>query len=245
MRNFTLIGAALLAAEPLAAAEDEIPFAVANVIAELNNTDGDLGFHALIDGDPWKLMEIRDPSGARVLRVRPTGRLRMQGLTEIFFESAEPEFDELSPEEFFARFPEGVYEISGVSTEGDAMESEAAFSHVMPAPPEFLSPEQTDCDDPVWIPAGPVLIEWAPVTASHPEIGRSDPGIVIAGYELALSREDGPALSLNFRLGPDVTAVTAPPELVTPGHVYKYEVLVREATGNQTAEEGCFELGAP
>ncbi len=245
MRNFTLIGAALLAAEPLAAAEDEIPFAVANVIAELNNTDGDLGFHALIDGDPWKLMEIRDPSGARVLRVRPTGRLRMQGLTEIFFESAEPEFDELSPEEFFARFPEGVYEISGVSTEGDAMESDAVFSHVMPAPPEFLSPEQTDCDDPVWIPAGPVLIESAPVTASHPEIGRSDPGIVIAGYELALSREDGPALSLNFRLGPDVTAVTAPPELVTPGHVYKYEVLVREATGNQTSEEGCFELGAP
>lgn len=245
MRNTFTAAAALLAAGPLVAAEDEIPFAVANVIAELNNTDGDLGFHALVDGEPWRLLEIRDPSGARILRVRPTGELRLQGLTEIFFESAEPEFDELTPEEFFARFPEGVYEISGVSVDGEEMESEAVFSHVMPAPPEFLSPEQTDCDEPLWIPAGPVVIEWAPVTASHPEIGRSDPGIVIAGYELVVAREDGPELSLSFRLGPGETAVTAPPELVTPGHVYKYEVLAREATGNQTAEEGCFELGAP
>ena len=30
--------------------EDEVPFEVAQVFFELNNTDGDLGIHALIDG---------------------------------------------------------------------------------------------------------------------------------------------------------------------------------------------------
>ncbi|MDH3896040.1 MAG: hypothetical protein OEV18_01425, partial [Deltaproteobacteria bacterium] len=40
---------------------DEISFEVADVYAELNNTDGDLGFHALIDGEPWKYLKIEDP----------------------------------------------------------------------------------------------------------------------------------------------------------------------------------------
>jgi len=44
----------------LANDDDEIPFSVANVFFELNNTDGDLGIHALIDGEPWKKLKIED-----------------------------------------------------------------------------------------------------------------------------------------------------------------------------------------
>ena len=33
---------------------EEIPFADADLFFELNNTDGDLGIHALIDGEGWK-----------------------------------------------------------------------------------------------------------------------------------------------------------------------------------------------
>ena len=36
-----------------AAQGQEIPFDEADVFAELNDTDGDLGFHALIDGEAW------------------------------------------------------------------------------------------------------------------------------------------------------------------------------------------------
>ena len=64
------------------------------------------------------------------------GACGRQGLTEIFFESAEPTFDELSPEEFFRRFPEGDYEIEGITLEGEELESEVELTHVMPAPPE-------------------------------------------------------------------------------------------------------------
>ena len=44
-----------LATLPLHAGEgEELPFSVARVFFQLNDTDGDLGFHAVIDGDPWK-----------------------------------------------------------------------------------------------------------------------------------------------------------------------------------------------
>ena len=75
--------------------EREIPFDVAQLFFELNDTDGDLGIHALIDGEPWKKLEIENPHERQMLSARVRGRLCRQGLTEIFFESAEPTFDEL------------------------------------------------------------------------------------------------------------------------------------------------------
>ena len=57
--------------------------------------------------------KIEDQNERRILSINVRSRLRRQGLTELFFESAEPPFDELSPEEFFARFPEGTYEVEG------------------------------------------------------------------------------------------------------------------------------------
>ena len=59
-------------------------------------------------------------------------------MTENFFESAEPTFDELTPEEFFLRFPEGPYKISGRATDGRKLESIDEFTHLMPAPPENI-----------------------------------------------------------------------------------------------------------
>ncbi|MDX1541069.1 MAG: hypothetical protein R3349_06660, partial [Geminicoccaceae bacterium] len=123
-------GALGVALVPAGADDGEIPFDVADVYAELNDTDGDLGFHALIDGEEWRSLEIEAPNGRELLELNLKSRLRQQGLTELFFESAEPTFDELSPEEFFARFPEGEYEIEGTTLEGDELESETEVTHV-------------------------------------------------------------------------------------------------------------------
>ncbi len=49
--------------------EPATAFSVANVFAELNHTDGDLGFHALIDGDPWLRLEIEGPEDRVLLAV--------------------------------------------------------------------------------------------------------------------------------------------------------------------------------
>ena len=141
----THFGPATAASQPGGGGDDdddddgeEIPFDDANIFFELNNTDGDLGIHALIDGEPWKLLQIEDPSERKKLRVLTRGTMRLQGLTELFFESAEPTFDEVSPEEFFDRFDEGYWEISGITIEGDELESVSYLSHVMAAPPENI-----------------------------------------------------------------------------------------------------------
>ena len=86
-------------------------FPVAELFFELNDTDGDLGIHADIDGGPWTSMLIEGPDDRPLLNIVSSGRLRAQGMTQLAFESAEPSFDELDPSNFFRRFPEGKYEI--------------------------------------------------------------------------------------------------------------------------------------
>ena len=82
-------------------------FTEAEIFFELNDTDGDLGIHASIDGGPWTSLEIEGPHERRLLDIVSRGRLRAQGMTQLFFESAEPSFDELAPEDFSSSIPRG------------------------------------------------------------------------------------------------------------------------------------------
>ena len=241
--------------------DEEIPFDEAELFFELNNTDGDLGIHALIDGEPWKKLRIEDPNERKMLDVKVKGRLRKQGLTEFFFESAEPTFDELSPVEFFDRFPEGTYEIEGKTLEGDEMESEVELTHVMPAPAEATvngAAMAMECDDeePGYdapVVSAPVTIAWDPVTMSHPETEGPGAGqwppvpVTIVNYEVVVEVElevNGEEFTSVFSiiLPPDKTSVTIPEELTDLSDTFKYEVLAREESYNQTAVESCFEL---
>src|SRR3990172_9992456 len=124
-------------------------FSEAEIFFELNDTDGDLGIHASIDGGPYTRLTVEDPKGLTILTVGAQGRLAKQGLTQLFLESAEPSFDELAPEVFFRRFPEGVYEIEGVRN-GVEFEATAELSHVMAARVENILvagvPAAEDCD---------------------------------------------------------------------------------------------------
>ena len=228
--------------------DEEIPFDEAKIFFELNNTDGDLGIHALVDGDAWKYLEIEDPRDRKMLNIIVRGRLRKQGLTELFFESAEPPFDELSPRRFFRRFPEGEYDIEGITIEGEERESEVWLSHVMPAPPVPSvngMPAAVDCDAvlPVVSAGEPVIIAWDPVTESHPTIGKSGP-IDVVNYEVVVEIDETPWKTSNI-LPPDATSFEVPQEILALGleeGEIKFEVLVREASYNQTAVESCFEI---
>jgi hypothetical protein len=224
----------------------EIPFDEATIFFELNHTDGDLGIHALIDGDAWRSLTIEDPRGKKVLGVGVKGRLRAQGLTELFFESAEPPFDELPPEEFFERFPAGEYEIGGRTLEGEELESVVAVSQVMPAPAGNIQlsgvPAAENCDTvPLPSVGTPVVIDWDPVATSHPDVGAAGP-IEVAKYQLVVEREEPTLLVLSVDLPPDVTSFEVPEDFTALGDAFKFEILVRAANGNQTAVESCFEL---
>lgn len=249
---------------PLAGFADEhddavVEFEVAEVFFELNDTDGDLGIHALVDGEPWKRLQLAsEEDEQQLLDIKVRGRLRRQGLTEIFFESAEPTFDELPPEAFFARFPEGTYEVGGVTLEGDEIESETDITHAMPAPPNASVngiPAAVQCDDeaPGYdapTVAGDVTIAWEPVMTTHPVLGspRGSPDITIVNYEVVVEAEfetpDGDEFTtvLSVIVPPDVTEMTVPEEFLEQSETFKYEVLAREESWNQTAIESCFLL---
>ena len=240
-------------------------FEVAELFFELNDTDGDLGIHALIDGEPWKELEIEAPNGREMLEIEVKSRLRRQGLTEIFFESAEPSFDDLDPADFFSRFPEGRYTIEGETLRGRELENKVKLTHVMPAPAGGITLndsgpidlEEVDCDIEVTIPvviAGEdesVTISWAPVEWSHPDPEGGGAGVqppvevTIINYEVVVEVEvgvNGEEFTSKFSviLPPGETSVTIPAEFLAQGDEFKYEILAREESYNQTAIESCF-----
>jgi hypothetical protein len=162
-------------------------------------------------------------------------------LTQLFLESAEPSFDELAPERFFQRFREGVYEIEGTTRWGKEFESTVRLSQVLAAPPSNVRisgvPAAEDCDA-VPLPAvsEPVVIDWDPVTTSHPDIGKAGP-VEIVKYQFFVEREN---VKLAVDLPPDVTKFRVPSSIVALGDEFKFEIIARTATGNNTAVENCF-----
>jgi hypothetical protein len=213
------------------------PFEVADLFFELNDTDGDLGIHAEIDGGPWTSLEIEGPGDLRLLTIISKSRLRAQGLTQLAFESAEPPFDELDPADFFRRFPEGKYEIEAVRQGGGTFESTVHLSHVLAAPPSHIAAE--DCDaEPLPEVDAPVLVRWDPVTRSHPEIGRAG-RVRISRYQFFVESETG---KLSVDLPPTKTEYLVPFSAADRGQVFKFEIIARTTTGNNTAIESCFKL---
>jgi hypothetical protein len=220
-----------------------VPFEVAELFFELNDTDGDLGIHAEIDGGPWTSLEIEGPGELKLLSIIGKSRLRAQGLTQLAFESAEPPFDELDPADFFRRFPEGKYEIEAIRQGGGTFASTVQLSHVLAAPPNHITvggqPAADDCDaDPLPEVDAPVLINWDPVTRSHPEIGRAG-RVRISRYQLFVESETG---KLSVDLPPSKTEYEVPFSAADRGQVFKFEIIARTTTGNNTAIESCFRL---
>ena len=198
-----------------------IPFDDAEVFIEFNSTDEDVGFHSTFDASGWKEAVICAPDGSKLAEFTARGSTERYGLSELFFEGAEPPLDEQSLDEFFERFPEGEYTIVGETVEGDTLRSAAAFTHDIPDGPVMISPEQ---DEEVDLDA--VVIAWEPVT--------SPPGIEIVLYELLVAPA-GPSPAIDFDLALElpstVTEVQIPEELLRPG-TYEFEVLAIEVRGN-------------
>ena len=218
-------------------------FSQAAVFLELNDTDGDLGIHAAIDGESWTDLEIEGPGDSELLDIHGRGRMRAQGLTQLSFESAEPSFDELDPADFFRRFPEGRYEIEGRTQEGGTIAGTAVLSHVLAAPPENVlingAPAAESCDaESLPTVSAPVTIQWDRVTRSHPGIGKTGP-IKVVLYQLFV---EGNGFNLGLDLSPTVTQFRVPVGLTEPGQEFKFEIIARTTAGNNTAVESCFRL---
>jgi len=249
--------AAAMSASTLVVADDddEEPFDEARLFFELNDTDGDLGIHGKIDGDEWKYLEIEDPRDRKMVQIRIRGRLRRQGLTELFFESAEPTFDELDPEKFLRRFPQGEYDIEGYTLDGEERESEVYLSHVIPAAPDNVmaggapSASLESCEGEDGAASPPVIadatdgvtISWDPVTMSHAarwagddeKIALGEDGIIDVRYYEVVVEIDESDFKATAIIPGDVTEWELPGDFfeLAEGEdgfaQYKYEILVR------------------
>lgn len=227
-----------------ASAGDELEWDEAELFFELNDTDGDLGLHANIDGGPWKKLEIEDTQERKLLKIKAGGSLGRQGMTQLEWESAEPTFDELPPAKFFDRFPEGTYEIEGETLDGEELEAEVELSHVMAAPADnvMINGQEAaeDCDSVVLpVVTTPVSVTWDPVTESHPEIGTPGVPVDISRYQFFVERDD---VKISVDLESDVTSFDIPDAFLNLDGVWKYEIIARTESGNNTAVESCFFL---
>ena len=84
----------------------------------------------------------------------------------------------------------------------------------------------------------PVVIDWDQVTRSHPEIGKFGP-VQIGRYQLFVERE---GVKLSLDLPPTVTEFRVPSAVIALGQQFKFEVIARTTTGNNTAVESCFQV---
>lgn len=214
---------------------DEVEFNI-----EFNSTDNDLGVRGFVDGEPYKKIEIEDPNEKTIAKLKAKKGMKLQGFAELFFESGEPTLEDVSVPEFLARFPEGWYEFEGKTIEGDEIEGETYFSHVIPCGPEI----DAVIDD------STVEISWeAPTTVVDPdETGYGpeevcvdpeelDQELEIVAYEVIL---EGDERELTFKFDADVEELVIPLSLLEPGTEYKYEVIAIEDSGNQTITEAEF-----
>jgi hypothetical protein len=226
----TLLVVILLAARPSRPAEARakpIRLAAATTIVEVNATAGDAGLQVFFDGDPWKSMRITGPDGRsrELVEIETEGRLQQQGLTELFSESSEPPFKELSLAEFKRRFPEGRYHFEGRTIEGQRLIGSSFLSHDIPNGPGIIFPAHGDTVDKY------VVARWAP--------GMQPPGVEIVAYRAIFERED-PVRVLSVDLPASVTRVTVPPQFLKPGIEYLFELQAIEASGNITFSEAYF-----
>ena len=228
-----------------------LPFGVAQLYFELNDTDGDLGFHGLIDGDAWKSLEIEGPNDLVLLNVWARGSLRRQGMTEIFFESEEPQFSELPPAQFFKRFPQGLYDIEAITLEDEELEATIRISHVISARPGSLKVNgkviAKNCDVTLPVVSEPVKLTWSKPTKSHPTVGTPNVNVSVQQYQVIgeIAREgqtpdllifavDLPAGATSFEFPEDFTGMA-------DGEM-KFEIVTKLRNGNQTAVESCVEI---
>jgi hypothetical protein len=210
-----------------------VRFKDARIKIETNATDSDAGIQVFIDVDTWKSIKIYDPNEKLIFQSVASGSLARQGGTELYFESAEPDFSELPFEEFLKRFPQGVYKFRGVGLEGESLVGNATLTHNVPKGPRLVSPLK---GGPLQDPNNTVLT-WKPVPPAN--------GSPIIAYQVLVIQTNSPfkaipKFTLDIMMPANATRLKVPPGFLLPDTEYEWEVLAIEEGGNQTLSTSLF-----
>jgi len=200
-------------------------FSESRIYIEFNQTANDLGYHVSLDGEDWRTLEITNPDRLLIFAVEGHGPYRQLGMTELFFEGAEPNLDEFPLDELLALFPEGVYRFSGRTVDDKRIASTGRLSHAVPNGPGNVTAD--------FGPPDSLVIRWDAVTTVPP--GFPARPISIVGYQLIVK-------PFQVTVPATVRSVTVPPEFVRtlPAGENLFEVLAIDVSGNQSITESSF-----
>lgn len=200
-------------------------------LIEINATDGDIGFHFLMDGDDLIKSEVRNPDGFKIFEAIAKKELREQFMTETFVESAEPLCwdtgdpeddveDIVTLEEFLELWTPGFYVFTGKGEEGEMTSGETLLTFDIPPAPKDLAFDGSviswgNGDDLGNCASNAVLVDLVEddVLPTHPEDVTVDVWEVVFEPDV---EDDNPVGQLKFtiRLAGDIgtKAVTVPPQ---------------------------------
>lgn len=182
------------------------------ILIEINATDGDIGLHALFDADQWKQARILGPGHTPLFKTQVSHGLRKQGLTENFFESAEPVCEAALAEdpdevvvtltEFLQRFPAGDYAFRLQALEGEWLTGSTTLSHAIPAAPVDI---EFDGRRVSWA-YGDDLGECTTVPSGFEVADETD----LVGYEVAVEPDDEALFRFTALVPNGSNAITVP-----------------------------------
>jgi hypothetical protein len=208
-------------------------FAIAKIFFEFNSSAsalGDLGVHVFLDGEDWTELKIVNPNGRTIFEVKGKGPYKDLGLTELFFEGAEPDLADVPLNELLAQFPAGDYDLVGKTVDGERIVGTATLSRAIPNGPFNV----------LAVLNGNSLV----ISCDAPEDSLTTLPIDIVAYQVIVGvfqvtvPADVPctvpaSLSMCVTVTPQFVQSLAPGEQL-------FEVLAIEAGGNQTITEGSF-----
>ena len=198
---------------------------IASIHWEYNASANDLGVHVSLDGEDWKELGITNPLNKVIFQVKGGGPYRQLGMTELFFEGAEPSLDEFPLNDLLDLFPEGTYDFAGTTVDNTPIEGESVLSHAIPDGPHVSSTVG---------PGNTIKISWTAVTAPPP--GFPNEPIHVVSYQVLVPE------TFDVIVPASVLSLTLPPEYAAalqPGQ-HPFEVLAIDKSGNQTTTEGTF-----
>ncbi len=120
-------------------------FGECKALTEINSSDGDIGFHFLMDGDSLIYGAVFNPRHRKIFAYYPKRELRRQTSTELFQESAEPPCslavaeegdDVVTLADFTDRWHTGTYYFFGINSDWEPQFGSTEFTFDLPAAPE-------------------------------------------------------------------------------------------------------------
>jgi len=134
-------------------------FGECKVLVEINSSDGDVGFHFLMDGSDLRYGALFNPDRRKIYSYGARRELAQQFVTETFNESAEPlcwhpepddeEYGEpvVTLEEFIERWTAGRYRFFGIGADWEISRGKDYLSFDLPAAPADLEWEADEDDE--------------------------------------------------------------------------------------------------